>query len=650
MKLKFLFVAFILNLLYSSSYGQKSAVKRADKKYERYAYIDAIKIYKKIADNGYKDEKMFQKLGNAYYFNGELENAEGAYRELFAINTYQNSEYIYRYSQSLKSVGKYEEANLMLEKFNTKSGNDKRAILFRNNRNYLEVIKTNSNRFTIEDAGINTKFSDYGSSYNANTLVFSTAKNTGNFIKRKMKWNNQYFTNLYGAEINKDAVEKPGSPKKYAKKINSKFNEASAVFTKDGNTMYFTRNNFKDGKIGRNKNEVITLKLYKANLVNNQWTNITELPFDNDQYSTAHPALSADEKILYFASDMPGSFGESDIYKVDILEDGSFGTPINLGDAINTPGRETFPFVTDENEIYFASDGHPGLGGLDVFVAKIPKDGIFKNIQNLGQPLNSGNDDFAYLIDTKTRTGYFTSNRNGGKGYDDIYKFTELRKLNCEQTLTGVVTDSETNLPVADAKVTLFDAEMNIIKTISTDANGLYDTDNLECDQKYYARAEKVNYQTSELPFKTPKITGNNYVPLMLQKRLVKIEEGIDLAGKKYLDIPLIYFNLDKSVVRKEAAFELEKILALMNQYPKMKIDVKSHTDSRQTNEYNIKLSEQRAKSTIEWLIKNGIDPSRLNGRGYGESQLINKCANGIKCTEIEHQANRRSEFIIVSM
>lgn len=465
-----------------------------------------------------------------------------------------------------------------------------------------------------------------------------------------MKWNNQYFTNLYGAEINKDADKKPGSPKKYAKKINSKFNEASAVFTKDGKTMYFTRNNFKDGKIGKNKNEVITLKLYKANLVNNQWTNITELPFDNDQYSTAHPALSADEKTLYFASDMPGTFGESDLYKAEIKEDGSYGTPINLGDSINTPGRETFPFVTDENEIYFASDGHPGLGGLDVFVAEIPQDGVFKNIQNLGQPLNSGNDDFAYLIDTKTRTGYFTSNRNGGKGYDDIYKFTELRKLNCEQALTGIVTDLETNLPVADVQITLFDADMTKIKTVSTDANGKYDFDKIECDQKYYVRADKVDYETNELPFTSVKITENIYFPLLLKKRLVKIEEGTDLAGKKFLDIPIIYFNLDKSVVRKDATFELEKIIAMMNQYPKMKVDVRCHTDSRQTDEYNMKLSERRAKSTIAWLVKNGIDTTRLTSHGYGESKLINKCTDGIKCTEEEHQANRRSEFIIVSM
>ena len=266
----------------------------------------------------------------------------------------------------------------------------------------------------------------------------------------------------------------------------------------------------------------------------------------------------------------------------------------------------------------------------------------------MGQPLNSGKDDFAYIIDTKTRTGYFTSNREGGKGYDDIYKFTELRKLYCEQALTGIITDSETNMPVADSQITLFDADMTKIKTVNTDANGIYDLGTVECDKKYYVRADKVDYETNELPFTTPKIAGNTYFPILIKKRLIKIEEGIDLADKKFLDIPLIYFNLDKSFIRKDAAFELEKILALMNQYPNIKVDVRSHTDSRQTDDYNMKLSERRAKSTIGWLVKNGIDPSRLTGRGYGESQLINKCSDGIKCSEAEHQMNRRSQFIVV--
>lgn len=648
MKRKVLIILLLANLGAWSGYAQKAALKKAEKKYDTYAYIDAIEIYEQIAKKGYKDEKMFQKLGNAYYFNSEFDKAENAYRELFTMNPDQKEELMFRYAQSLKSVGKYDEAEAMMVKFNAKAGNDQRAVLFKDNRDYLEVIKTNSKRFYIEDAGINSEYTDYGSSLVGNQLVFATARDTGNFIKRRHKWNNKAFTNLYNAEVKGDFDASLGKPMRFQKSISTKFHESTPIFTKDGSTMYFTRNNFNKGRQGENRYGIILLKLYRATLINGKWDNVIELPFDSDEYSTAHPALSADEKTMYFVSDMPGSYGQSDLYRVTVNDDGTFGTPENLGPEINTPGRETFPFITDENELYFASDGHPGLGGLDVFVTKIKKGGTFSGVQNLGQPLNSRKDDFAYLLDTKTRTGYFTSNREGGKGFDDIYKFTELKKLNCEQILEGVVRDSETNEPIADAQVVMYDGEMEKMQTVKTNKDGQYTFEPIDCDTKYFIRADKVDYETNEVPYKTPKSTGNTYLPLTLKKRLVKIEQGTDLARPDVLDIPTIYFNLDKWFIRKDAAFELEKVLAVMNQYPTMKIDVRSHTDSRQTNKYNQVLSDKRAKSTIAWLVKNGISADRLTGRGYGESQLVNKCADGVKCTEAEHQMNRRSQFIVV--
>ena len=648
MKTKILVILLLLGLGSVNGYSQKAALKKGEKKYDNYAYVDVIRIYEKIAKKGYKDEKMFQKLGNAYYFNADYDKAENAYRELFTINPDQNPELMFRYAQSLKSVSKYTEADAMMAAFNKKSGKDQRAVLYADNRNYLEVIKLNSKRFYIEDAGINSEYSDYGSSFSGNNLIFATARDTGSFTKRRHRWNNKAFTNLYSSEMKVDFDTVMDTPKKFSKTINTKFHEATPVFTKDGKTMYFTRNNYNRGKKGESDNHVVKLKLYRADLQNGKWSNVMELPFDSDEYSTAHPTLSADEKTMYFASDMPGSLGESDLYKVAINEDGSFGTPMNLGAGINTPGKETFPFVTDEDELYFASDGHPGLGGLDIFVAKIKKDGTFKTVQNLGQPLNSKKDDFAYLLNTKTRTGFFTSNRDGGKGFDDIYKFTELRKLNCEQVIEGIVRDQETNAPIEGAQVVLFDEDMTKLKTVDTDAKGYFNLGTADCDSKYYIRAEKTDYETNELPYESPKTAGNTYLPLSIKKRLVKIEEGTDLARPDVLDIPTIYFNLDKSFIRKDAAFELEKVLAVMNQYPTMKIDVRSHTDSRQTREYNQRLSDRRAKSTIAWLVKNGIDPARLTGRGYGETQLVNRCADGVKCTEAEHQMNRRSQFIVV--
>ena len=437
MKLKLTIYISIFSILTFNIFAQKSALLSADKKYEKYAFVDAISTYERIAAKGYKSVEMFQKLGNAYYFNADLEKAAKWYEELFAMTQDLDPEYYYRYAQALKSIGKYEKADAMLTKFNEKSGNDSRGKLFNKKRDYLAEIRANSGRYNIEDAGINSKYSDYGSSYSGNKLIFTSARDTGNFSQKKDKWTNQYFTNMYSSEIGSDMVL--AAPQKFASKVNTRYHEASPVFTKDGSTMYFTRNNYNNGKKGKNADKTTLLKIYKATLINNEWQNAVELPFDSNNYSVAHPSLSTDEKTLYFASDMPGTLGQSDIFMVKIIDDGTFGIPQNLGPNVNTEGKETFPFVTNENELYFASDGRPGLGGLDIYMSKITKDGSYNEAQNIGEPANSQKDDFAYLIDTKTRNGFLTSNRDGGKGFDDIYKFLETRKLLCEQALSGII-------------------------------------------------------------------------------------------------------------------------------------------------------------------------------------------------------------------
>ncbi|WP_418264607.1 OmpA family protein [Flavobacterium faecale] len=630
-------------------YAQKASVEAADRQYERFSYIDAISTYERVAEKGYKDEKMFQKLGNAYYFNAELSKAGRWYEELFAMNANQDPEYYYRFSECLKSIGKYDRANKVLEEFNNKSGNDQRAKLFAANKNYLEVIKENSGRFNIEDAGINSEYSDYGTAFMGNKLVFASARDTIGVHRRVFKWTNQSFTNLYSSEVN--TTGRLGKPVPFADKINSKFHESTPVFTRDGQTMYFTRNNFLDGKKGKDSQRITLLKIYKATLENGKWSNVIELPFNSDDYSNAHPALSPDDKELYFASNMPGTLGQSDLFKVKINNDGTFSKPENLGKTINTEGRETFPFISDDNELYFSSDGRPGLGGLDVYVTEI-KGNSFSEVQNIGEPINGNKDDFAFFIDSKSRIGFFTSNRDGGHGYDDIYKFSETRKLKCEQSLFGNITDKETSKSIENTKVSLFDEKFNFIKETYSNATGKYRFKDVECDKTYYVRAEKKDYETNEGKINVPKKTGETEFSLALDKRIKQFGIGTDLA--KTLNIPIIYFDLDKSFIRKDAAFELEKVLAVMKEYPKMKIDIRSHTDCRQTAKYNEALSDRRAKSTMEWLIKNGIETNRLNAKGYGESQLLNDCAceptNKSNCTEEQHQLNRRSEFIVIAI
>ncbi|MGQ7946329.1 OmpA family protein [Flavobacterium sp. WC2509] len=646
MKIKNIVYSLFLSFFFVNGFAQKTILSKAEKEYNSYAFVDAITNYEKVAEKGYQDEKMFQKLGNAYYFKAELPQSLKWYDQLFSSYPDQEAEYFYRYSQALKSSGNYVKADQMLEQFVLKTKKDKRAELFSENRTYLEEIKANSNRYEVVDAEVNSEFSDYGSAFLGTKLVFASARDTGGVSKKVFKWTNKSFTNLYWAEIKPDGGM--GKPERFERKINSKFNESTPVFTQDGKTMYFTRNNFLEGKRGRDTNKITLLKLYKAVLNNDgQWVDVKELPFNSNNYSVAHPALSIDEKTLYFASDMPGTFGQSDLFKVKINEDGTYGSPENLGSQINTEGRETFPFISSDNDLYFASDGRPGLGGLDVFVAKIEKDGSFYNIQNLGEPINSTEDDFAYIINTKNRNGFFSSNRERGKGYDDIYRFVENEKLTCDAILTGIVTDFDSKQILIGAKVTLFDNDFKPLQVTQTDANGRYKFP-VDCGKSYYIRGEKEEYQTKEDFVRTNFYSKNKEYPLVLERRLKPISVGTDLA--KVLDIPIIYFDLDKSFIRKDAAFELSKILAVMQEHPGLKIEVRSHTDSRQSAKYNQKLSDRRAKATVAWLIENGINSVRLSGKGFGESQLVNQCADGVKCTEEEHQANRRSEFIIVSM
>ena len=630
-------------------YTQKKGVAAADKKFDNYSYVDAIATYEKVAAKGYKDEKMFQKLGDSYYFIADLIQAEKWYTALFEMNASQEPEYYYRYSQSLKAVGNYTKADKMVEQFIAKSATDQRGKLFASQRDYLNDIKENSGKYEIFDAGINSPYSDYGSAYYNNTVLFASARDTGGVAKKLFKWNNESFTNLYSSQISSDgSMDKP---EVFNKNINSRFHESTPVFTKDGQTMYFTRNNYLNGKKQKDSRRVILLKLYKATNENGKWVNVQELPFNSNEYSVAHPALSVDEKTLYFASDMPGTKGLSDLFKVSINPNDTYGTPENLGLPINTESRETFPYISPDNKMYFASDGHPGLGGLDVFVMDLSSKTPGITIENLGTPINSTQDDFSFVIDAENKKGFVTSNREGGLGSDDIYRFNKFPVPVCNQALQGVIKDQDTGLVLANAKVSLFDSNFNLIKENTTASSGDY-TFEVECGKTYYLRGEKSEYETKENKIVIANVSGVTQGPLALEPRKKAIEVGTDLA--KTLDIPILYFDLDKSFIRKDAAFELEKVLAVMQQYPKMTIDIRSHTDCRQTEAYNQALSDRRAKATKAWLIKNGIAANRLTAKGYGESQLVNDCGceptNQSNCTEAQHQANRRSEFIVVSM
>ncbi len=619
------------------TYSQQNKLSIANKKYEKYAFIDAIKVYKKVVEKGYKSAELFEKLGNAYYFNGELEKAAKSYEALFNLDTDVAPEYYFRYAQCLKAIGNYDLANKYLELFANKS-DDTRGKRYLQNKEYLNKISLNNPKYTIDTTSINTEFYDYGPSFFGNQIVFTSSRSDANQFNKIHDWTKQNFTDIFFATLNKE--NKPENVANFSKTINTKFNESSPIFTKDGKTMYFTRNNYNDGKKRKSTDKSILEKIYKAELINGEWSNIKELPFCNDNYKTAHPALSPDEKTLYFASNMPGSLGNSDLYKVAIDKNGNFGTPENLGPSINTEGRETFPFVAANNHLFFASDGHPGLGGLDVFEAK-PNGNSFDNPINIGKPINSAKDDFGYIVNSND-LGFFSSNREGGLGFDDIYSFTI-----CSHKLVGTISDDVTKEVLPNSKVVLLDNEMNIIAESVTIEDGTYQF-KLECDTSYTIRVSNDSYESNEKRIHTEPVKGESKLDIHLKRTIFPIEVGTDLA--KVFNISNIYFDLDKWNIRPEAAKDLEKIIAVLNEYPNMKIAIQSYTDSRQTHQYNEQLSDRRAKSTMEFIVKNGIDKSRLTAKGFGETQLVNNCADGIPCSEEDHQKNRRSEFIIVEM
>lgn len=630
----------LLLLLFSSCiYAQQAKLNKAEKEFNSFAYVDAIEVYEKILQNGYQSAELYEKLGNSYYLNGESEKAANCYKALIAYNTEIDSEIYFKYSHCLKALGQYEEADKIMSIYYDKTSN---ATSKNNLNSYLFNIKNNSKEYLIKPTDINTEFSDYGPYFYQEKIYFTSAIDSGAVRKKVHEWTGQNFTDIYVANVNKDTTLTYSG--NFSKKINTKFNESSPIFTKDGKTMYFTRNNFLNGKKGKSEDKSTFVKIYKATLINGEWDNISELPFNNNESSFAHPALSLDERTMYFASDMAGTTGYSDVYKVKINNDGSFGKPENLGAQINTTGRETFPSIDKEGNLYFASDGHLGLGGLDLFKAKINKDGSFEKPQNLGEKINSPKDDFAVTFYDKT-SGFFTSNRDNGKGFDDIYFFKENV---CQQIADGKVYDKQTNKILTDVTLLLFNEEMKEIEALKSDSEGYYKF-TVDCAKKYYIRANKTDYEPAEIKLTTNAVNEKiNTNDLFLSKKQIPLEEGTDLA--KVLNISKIYFDLDKSNIRPDAEVQLQKIVEVLKQYPNMEIDIRSHTDSRQTHKYNESLSDRRAKSTLEYLVKNGISRNRLTAKGYGENQLINKCADNVDCTEEEHQMNRRSEFIIVKI
>ncbi|WP_298902732.1 OmpA family protein [uncultured Psychroserpens sp.] len=641
MKSKFLILIFVL-----SSTVMIAQEKLADKFFSNFGYVKATELYEEVLKKGDTSLHVLTRLGDCYYNNSKSEKA--AYWYDLALKTYGkddiNPEYIYKYIQSLRSLGQYEEADTWMKTFMAIQNNDTRIKGYNpeNIAKYNELASSDKNKVVkLQNLPFNSKYSDFGSYIHDGQLYFASSRNTDD--KKLYSWNQEPFLDIYQVSVEKDVdTVTYGSPDFIsAKKLNTDFHEASVAITNDGNTMYFTRDNVGKStkKVKYDKKGTTHLKLYRATLVDGQWTNIIELPFNDEVFSTGHPALSPDNKKLYFVSDREGGIGGTDIYVVDITNGNEYSEPQNLGEGINTEGREMFPFVAKDSTFYFSSDGHLNLGLLDIFKSNIIKDENAEP-ENLGAPYNSGYDDFAYFKNTSEaeneHTGYFSSNRPDGQGSDDIYSFDASI---CIQMIKGITRDLNTNEVLSGVTVKLINEVGKIIAEIESDENGSYEF-TADCNSTYTVIASKEDYKDDQ-----KKVTTDNE-----HEKVSEVDLYLEpLITDSQIVINPIFFDFDKWNIRTDAQYELENIVDVMRAHPTMVIKIESHTDSRGRDKYNMKLSDRRAKSTMEYIISRGIAPERIESAiGYGESQLLNECSNGVKCSEEKHQLNRRSYFYIL--
>ena len=638
MKIKNYILVCILLTLSLNAFSQQGKQKRADTLFNKFSFVKAAEVYRDLIDNNYNKDYATRQLADCYAFLRDPRNASRYYKSVVEQENVP-VEYYYKYAQSLRGIKKYDDSQIWLKRYKD-SGGVVNANDFSKDINFITSVFGAKQQYFLDRVYFNSKYSDFGAFEKDSIVYFTSARDEGVGVKRLYGWNEQPFLDVYTTEVgSKKNVDHTG---KLKGDVNSIYHDGPITITKDGKTMYFSRNNFNEDIESKDKKGLTNMKIYRATLVDGEWTNIEDLPINGDAFSTQHPALNNDDTKLYFASDRPGTKGGSDIWTVDIRADGLLLNLQNIGDVINTESAEGFPFLNNEGVLFFSSDGHTGLGLLDIFATiKGEDDDSIVDVINLGVPVNSNQDDFSFSMNPNGITGYFASNRNGGRGSDDIYAFHREPVLHVE----GMVTDAINTKPIPNAKITLFDENDNQIAFMETDENGYYQI-NIDRNKDYKIVASQDKYIDDY----------RNFTSKNIQTELITISANLLLNPEpnviKLAELNTIYFDFNKYNIRKDAALELDKIVSLMqNDYPEMVIRIESHTDSRGELSYNDKLSIDRANSTYDYLISNGIDAERITEhQGFGERRLTNGCQDGEKCEEQDHQLNRRTQFIVVKM
>ncbi|WP_213523497.1 OmpA family protein [Nonlabens sp.] len=624
-----LIITLLMIALLAGTYStaQNLSLKKTDQLFKNQAYTEAIVNYKNLETS----EEVLQKLGDSYYYTNDFENAANTYTKLKDnFSSSLDKDRMYRYAHSLLGIKDYQAADVYLKTYYGKDWNTEEFL--------FELERTTPHVFEVVPIINKGSKSDFGLSFiDGKNVAFASSRNMERPV---FSWNGIPYLDIYEGQLNDTALSKV-TP--FSEEINTDLHESNAVFTNNGTVMYFNRNTEKRVKIDGDR--VSNIQLYRAEKVDNKWTNVALLPFNNELYSVEHPSISKDGKTLYFSSNRSGGYGEFDIYKIAINEDGSYGEPINLGNSINTAYRDQFPYISDINTLYYATNGKQGLGGLDIHRANLVN-GEFDTPINLGSSINSSKDDYAFVIDEATNESYFSSNRDG---LDQLYTGKREENILTKYQVVGVVQDSISRKTLPGSLVSLLDERGVVIDDMITgnDASYLF---KIEPNKKYTVRATRKLYIPENVDFSTDKNGKVSHDIFLTLLSYQDAEETInaDRKGEVQVELEQIYFDFDQAIIKPKAAATLDDLVAIMNKYPEMHVEVSAHTDVRGPSEYNLTLSNQRAASTMKYLISQGIDENRLRSIGYGEMQPLNECVKEGICIDEEYEINRRCEFKVM--
>lgn len=646
---KFLIRILLLAILLSSCNMNKRLVKKGNKKFNRGEYEVAIDYYHKALPKAKNAGEVNFRIGESYRVSNRLKQSLPYYQAAIK-NGYTEDEAYYYLAHALKANEKYNEAQEIFDKLaeNASSAAIKdEAAAESQNIDALNKIMGSKNYYRVKNLEeINSKGAEYSPVYNNGELFFTSSRDGGKIYKAT----GTPFTSIYRVQTTGARVDLT-TLKPLTDAINdNNTNEGSVTFSHDGRVMIFAKGN--SGK----KRGAKDVDLFITTFRKGKWSEPRILRINDPDAWDSTPSLSIDGRTLYFASNRNGGFGGTDIYSATVDGRGRWGNVRNLGPVINTFGNEMFPYSAIDGSLYFASDGHPGFGGLDLFKA-IRSEGHMV-VENLGNSINSSADDFGLYLFSPTK-GFFTSNREGGFGDDDIYTFVnndpDLKVVNYFLSGITVTADDDGNETIlANTNVKLYDESNTLISEAQTSRDGKF-TFRVYPEENYNVVGEKPDYLTTRVSFTT---VGKSLPPDSLTKlvtnKIFDMKLPLDkIVIDKSIVLENIYYDLDKWDIRPDAALELDKLVAILKDNPEIKIELSSHTDSRASAEYNLELSKKRAQSAVNYIISKGINANRITARGYGESKLIISDAEiNAMATEKEkeaaHQINRRTEFKIL--